>query len=144
MCRVENNQGNDTSLANLGDKITTLNDLGGVYQRQKKKKLALDNYKQALTLSREIGDRGKEATTLKNMGDVYSVSKATRYTKKALEHYEKALNIQKELGIRGQEGLTLSSLGMFYNNLGEKRQALDYFKQALNIYKEVGDRLGRK
>jgi tetratricopeptide (TPR) repeat protein len=142
VCKMQDKQGNDTSLSSLGDQITTLNDLGGVYQKQRKRKMAIDNYKQALTLSREIGDRGKEATTLKNMGDAYSASKTTRYKKKVLEYYTNALNIQKELGIRGQEALTLSSLGTFYNNLGEKSQALDYFKQALNICREVGDRFG--
>lgn len=142
VCKVQDKQGNDTSLSNLGDQITTLNNLGGVYQKQRKKKTALDNYKQALALSKKIGDRGKEATTLKNLGDIYSSYKAPRYKEQALKHYKEALNIQKEQGIRGQEGLTLSSLGVLYNNLGEKGQALEYFKQALNICREVGDRSG--
>ncbi|WP_416242438.1 tetratricopeptide repeat protein, partial [Anabaena cylindrica] len=45
--------------------------IGKVYSDLGEKQKALEYYNQALPLSRAVGDRGEEATTLNNIGSFY-------------------------------------------------------------------------
>ncbi|MEY2911709.1 MAG: Glucose starvation-inducible protein, partial [Cyanobacteriota bacterium] len=56
---------------------------------------ALDFYNQALPIRRAVGDRGGEATTLNNIGRVYSALGAKQ---KALDYYNQALPIFRAVG----------------------------------------------
>jgi tetratricopeptide (TPR) repeat protein len=100
---------------------------------------ALDYYKQALTIMRQVGDRLGEATTLNNIGSVYD---DLGDKQKALEHYNLALPISREFRDRIVEAATLNNIGLVYSSLGEKERALDYYSQALPIQQQVGDRTG--
>jgi CHAT domain-containing protein/uncharacterized protein HemY len=86
-----------------------------------------------------VGDRGGEATTLNNIGRVYS---ALGEKQKALDFYNQALPIRRAVGDRGGEATTLNNIGAVYDALGEKQKALDYYNQALPIRRAVGDRGG--
>ncbi len=129
-----------------------LNNLGRIYsilgQRERAREYfeqalqicrEMDYCEQALSISREIGDHGEEATTLSHLGEVYS---ALGKKKQALDYYEQALQLYKEVGDRSGEGWTLNNLGKVYDGLWQKEEALAYFGQALSIRREVGDRLG--
>jgi CHAT domain-containing protein/Tfp pilus assembly protein PilF len=96
-------------------------------------------YNQALSIRRSVGDRSGEATTLNNIGVVYSdLGEKT----KALEYYNQTLLILRAVGDRLGEVTTLNNIGMVYSDLGKKIKALEYFNQALPIWQAVGDRSG--
>lgn len=100
---------------------------------------ALDYYQQALTVSREVGDRLNEGIVLSNTALIYD--NQGRYAE-ALDYYEQALTILREIGDRTSEGITLSNIGSVYRHLGDSSKALDYYQQALAIHTEIGNRRG--
>ncbi len=103
------------------------------------KQKALEYYSQSLPLLRAVGDRGGEATTLNNIGLVYS---ALGEQQKALEYYSQSLPLKRAVGDRGGEATTLNSIGLVYSELGEKQKALEYYSQSLPLKRAVGDRGG--
>ncbi len=96
-------------------------------------------YEQALPISREVGDRAGEGTTLSNLAGVY---RAIGQPKEALRLYEQALPIIREVGDRAGEGATLNNLALVYRAIGQPKEALRLYEQALPIRREVGDRAG--
>ncbi|WYM02926.1 MAG: CHAT domain-containing tetratricopeptide repeat protein [Gloeotrichia echinulata CP02] len=101
-------------------------------QRQAIKKL-----EEALKLWRQVDDKKWEATTLNNIGSVYS---SLGEKQQALTFYNQALPILRAVGNRSGEATTLNNIGAVYSDLGEKQQALTYYNQALPILRAVGDR----
>ncbi len=100
---------------------------------------AIEYYKQALDISREIGDRRGEEIHLGNLGSAYS---DLGQVEKAIEYHKQALEISREIGDRHGEGADLGNLGLAYSNLGKVEKAIEYHKQALDISREIGDRHG--
>ncbi|MBG1267454.1 CHAT domain-containing protein, partial [Nostoc sp. WHI] len=86
-----------------------------------------------------VGDRTGEATTLNNIGAVYS---ALGEKQKALDFYNQALPLIRAVGDRTGEARTLNNIGKVYDDLGEKQKALDFYNQALPLWRAVGDRTG--
>jgi Tfp pilus assembly protein PilF len=67
----------------------------------------LELYEQALPITREVGDKSGEATTLHNMGTIFiKIGQPT----KALELYEQALPITREVGDKSGEVTTLNNM----------------------------------
>ena len=114
-----------------------LGNLGLAYRDLGETRKAIEYYKQALKIAKEIGDRQNEGIWLGNLGSAYSDLGETR---KAIEYYEQALKIAKEIGDRRREGIWLGNLGSAYSDLGETRKAIEYYEQALKIAKEIEDR----
>src|SRR5215475_9775885 len=100
---------------------------------------ALDDYRQALPICREVGDRAGEAATLTNIGAVYD---GRGDGGSALRHYQQALPICREVGDRAGEAATLTNIGAVYDGRGDGGSALRHYQQALPICREVGDRAG--
>jgi tetratricopeptide (TPR) repeat protein len=100
---------------------------------------AIEYLKQALKISREIGDRLGEGSSLSNLGLAYRNLGEYR---KAIEYHEQSLEIRREIGDRLGEGSSLGNLGNAYFSLGEYRKAVEYYEQTLEISREIGDRLG--
>jgi len=98
---------------------------------------ALDDYRQALPICREVGDRAGEAATLTNIGAVYD---GRGDGGSALRHYQQALPICREVGDRAGEAATLTNIGMVYAQRGDGDSALHHYQQALPILRQVGDR----
>lgn len=71
--------------------------MGAVYDKQKRYVEALDAYKQALEMMRQVGDRSGEATVLSNVGLVFS--RLARF-RDAQDAYHQALAIYRTLGER--------------------------------------------
>ncbi|MCY7324028.1 MAG: tetratricopeptide repeat protein, partial [Phormidesmis sp. CAN_BIN36] len=69
---------------------------------------ALEQYQQALAITREIGDRAVEGSTLVNIGSVY---RSQGQYPQALEQFQQALVITREIGDRAGEGATLNNMG---------------------------------
>ncbi|MBD2158408.1 tetratricopeptide repeat protein [Leptolyngbya sp. FACHB-16] len=123
----EGRQGEARTLTRLGLMSSNL----GQYEQ------ALNYYRQALTVSRELGDRLNEGIVLSNTALVYDDQ--GRYTE-ALDYYEQALTILREIGDRASEGTILNNMGRVHSNLGDASQALNYYQQALSISRETGNR----
>jgi len=115
------------------------NELGSVYDDLGNKQEALRYFGEALSIPKEVGDRGGEGTTLNNLGKVYD---DLGNKQEALRYYGEALSIMREVRDRGREGATLNNLGKVYNALGDTQEALRYYGEALSIRREVGDRGG--
>ncbi|MEG3860510.1 tetratricopeptide repeat protein, partial [Microcoleus sp. herbarium12] len=101
------------------------------------KQKALEYYNQSLPLTRAVGDRDGEATTLNNIGIIYS---DLGEKQKALEYYNQSLPLSRAVGSRDGEATTLNNIGIVYSELGEKQKALEYFSQSLPLSRAVGDR----
>jgi CHAT domain-containing protein/Tfp pilus assembly protein PilF len=108
-----------------------------VYDDLGEKQKALDYYRQALPISRQVGDRFGEATTLNNIGHVYD-DLGERH--KALDYCNQALPIIRQVGDRFGEAAIINNIGHVYDELGEKQKALDYYNEALQITDQVGAR----
>nr|BFE72565.1 hypothetical protein GCM10020092_058660 [Actinoplanes digitatis] len=72
---------------------------------------ALDYYQQALPITREVGDRASEATTLNNIGSVHS---RLGDRQQALTYYQQALPIRQEVGDRAGEATTRYNIAMIH------------------------------
>ena len=116
-----------------------LGNLGLAYSDLDEPRKAIEYHKQALKISKKIGNRYGEGADLGNLGLTYSDLGESR---KAIEYYEQALKIAKEIGDRRNEGTWLGNLGIAYKYLGELRKAIEYYEQALKISKEIEDRYG--
>jgi len=114
-----------------------LGKLGQAYHSLGQMEQAIENYEQALAISREIGDRHNEGALLGGLGNAY---RGLGQVKQAIENYEQALAISREIGDRHNEGTWLGSLGQAYRDLGQVEKAIEYYHQALAISRQIGDR----
>ncbi|XP_022795109.1 tetratricopeptide repeat protein 28-like [Stylophora pistillata] len=92
-----------------------------------------------LVITTEIGDRDGEASSYKNLGDVF---RSLGQYSKAQEYLEKALLIMSEIGHRRGEAYCYGGLGGLFHYLGENDKAKEYFEKALAITAEIGHRDG--
>ena len=90
--------------------------------------------KQALTISREIGDRRGEGIRLGNLGNAY---RDLGRVEQAIKHYQQALAIFREIGDRRGEGNQLGNLGLAYSKQNQPDLARQYLQQALDIFIEI-------
>jgi CHAT domain-containing protein len=100
---------------------------------------AIQKWEEARRLYRAVGDKVREATTLNNMGKVYS---DLGEKQKALDYYSKSLPLWQEMRDKAGEAGTLNNIGRVYDDLGEKQKALDYLNQSLLLSREVKDKTG--
>jgi len=100
---------------------------------------SVEKYHEALDLYRRVGDRGWEAKTLINIGEIYYLFGEIQ---KALEKFNEALLIWQAAGDRNGEAVALNDIGGAYQSMGEMRKALEKFNEALPILQAVGDRRG--
>jgi tetratricopeptide (TPR) repeat protein len=131
---------NERLLGKLDDsrlKSIILNNQGKAYRSLGQAKRAIDYHKQALAISREIGDRHVEGIALGSLGSCY---RDLGQTTLAVEYYKQALAIKCEVRDRRGEGITLGNLGWCYSALGRTARAIEYHEQALAIKREVRDR----
>jgi tetratricopeptide (TPR) repeat protein len=117
------------SLTSLGNAYNSL----GEYQK------AIEFHQQSLAITREIGDRGGEASSYNNLGIVYN---PLGEYQKALEFHQQSLAIKREIGDRGGEATSYNNLGNVYCSLGEYQKAIEFHQQSLAITREIGDRGG--
>ncbi|MEA5537424.1 CHAT domain-containing tetratricopeptide repeat protein, partial [Limnoraphis robusta Tam1] len=90
-------------------------------------------------LTRQVGDKAGEATTLNNIGSVYNAL-GDRQT--ALEFYNQSLPLWQQVGDKAGEAVTLNNIGLVYYALGDSQTALDFYNQSLPLTRQVGDKAG--
>ncbi|NJR15755.1 MAG: CHAT domain-containing protein [Calothrix sp. CSU_2_0] len=101
---------------------------------------ARNKWEQALVLWQKLDDKKKQATTLNNIGRVYS---DLGDKQQALKFYNQSLPLSIEVGNKSGQATTLNNIGFVYDDLGDKQQALKFYNQSLPLAIEVGDKSGQ-
>lgn len=100
-------------------------------------RLALDCYREALALFRQLGEIRDEGTVLNNLGYAfYSLGEPGP----AEESYRRALEIRRETGDRPGEAQALNNLAVLFRGLGEIGAALTFYGEAREILASLDDR----
>lgn len=100
---------------------------------------AIDEFRQALKLWRELNDRYEEGVALYGLAFTYRLS--TDYQKSVSTSLE-GLSLIKELRDPHLEAALLTNLGWSYVYLGDTEQAFDSFSHALTLRHVNGDKQG--
>ena len=100
---------------------------------------AIEQYREALRLMREAGDRRGEAMTLTNIGMAHN---QLNEFQKARDNLDQALNVWQVVGDRHLEAITLILKGGVYYWLAEPQKALDAYDLAVPVMRAVGDQSG--
>ena len=95
----------------------------------------IDFHQQALTISREIGDRHGEGCNLGNLGEAQT--KLGQY-EEALENLKVSLAIFQEIQSPASETKVLKMLADLYHKTDQPTQARGYCEAALQIATELG------
>ena len=110
---------------------------GKFYQRQGKYQKAKDHFMNALSITKEIGDKNGEASSYGNLGIVFLC--LSEYVK-AEEYLQKALQIKKETGDNIGEASCYGNLGSVFQSLRKYVKAEEYHQRALQMIKQLGDK----
>lgn len=119
-----------------GGKAQSLTNAGIMYRIVGDKKRALEYFSEALKLSREIGDKAAQASTLNALGNIYDSSGNQQ---EALSYYNQALIASREVGSRPDEAVALHNIGTIFSIFNEEDKAILFFKESLPIWDEIGD-----
>lgn len=114
-----------------------LNDIGGAYWCLSDFHKAIDHFEKSLEISRKIGDKRHESTSLSNIGLAY---RGLSEFQEAIQYFSQALEIDEELGDKRGQGMDFGNIGDVYVEIGDASTALEYHTEALKIGREVGDR----
>jgi tetratricopeptide (TPR) repeat protein len=85
-------------------------------------------------LSREVGDKTQEATTLSNIGKVYN---SLGDNQQALKFHNQALPLARRIGYKQREATILRNIARAYRKNGNLQQALTNSKAAVDIIKNL-------
>ena len=110
--------------------------LATMYDRQSNYVEARRLSEEALTISKEIGDKDAEASSYESLGIVFQ---SLGEHVKAKEYLEKALAIKKEIGDREGERRYYGNLGNVFASLGQYGKAKEFLEKDLTLRREVGD-----
>jgi tetratricopeptide (TPR) repeat protein len=108
--------------------------IASVYEGLGKSALALSNFKEALKIYREIGDRQDVGTVLINLGGFQH--NRGKY-EDALKLFKESLQIQRDLGNENDQALCLNNIGNSYAFKGDYDDARTYFEQALQLREKI-------
>ena len=90
---------------------------------------------QALGIYGELGDRGRQAEVLNDLGEVLSRSADSH---QARDHHARALAIAREISVPVEEARALEGLGHCLLQDGAPGDAAGHWQQALTIYQRIG------
>ncbi|MFQ5963673.1 MAG: tetratricopeptide repeat protein [Candidatus Scalinduaceae bacterium] len=123
---------------NKSVKLLSLLYHGLAFEKEGRFEMALDVYRQALDLSKEIDDKISEMTILSYIGRSYF---ELAELSKALEFYRQILKASREQKNKNNELVALVDIAQTCFNQNDFQSSLDYSKQALVIAKEIGNKL---
>jgi tetratricopeptide (TPR) repeat protein len=126
-------------LENCGDEVDSIcwANIGSAYSCLGNYPKSIEAHEKSLAISRRMGYRKDEGTTLGNLGVAYA--KLGDYN---LDFYLQQLTIAREIGDLIGEGTVLGNLGITYHNRGEYAQAINLHLQHLTIARENNDSIG--
>ena len=99
---------------------------------------ALETFKQALVIFREINSRGNIGATLNNIGLIYD---KLGQPEEAIVSYKEALINTPSNDLEGT-GNTRYNLAVAYDKINQYQQAFSYYQQALNVRRQLQDKVG--
>lgn len=97
---------------------------------------SLEDFKQALKLFTEIGDRRGQARVHLFKGYIASIGDS----EKAFAQISEALNLFQTVADKSGEGLCLTTLGLYHSQKRRAEQAMEMHRQAGEIFRAIGDR----
>jgi class 3 adenylate cyclase/Tfp pilus assembly protein PilF len=100
---------------------------------------ALENYKKALAIQEEIGDKRGIASSEGNIGLIYYNQGNNPL---AIEYYQKSMEIEEEIGNKQGIAISLNNIGLIYSNQNNYPRALEYYEKALATYEEIDYKRG--
>lgn len=100
-------------------------------------RLAIEKYKEALQLFRDLGDRDSEGHTLSSIAGLHNVLNEYHT---ARDFYTQAISLYHAVSDRAGESRALYGLAFIYRDLGEYQKAAENFDSALSILRILGDR----
>jgi len=113
--------------------------LGHVQSQVGEYEAADPNFRRALDLFRELGDRGNEAVVLNGLAGM--LEKQERFTE-ALAVALDALRMLKAVGHWWTQATLENGVGWLYAHLGQYDQALAHCQRALSLHRDSGHRGG--
>ncbi len=123
-----------TDTTAIFDKANTLNEQGDKFYDEKKYPEALNLYKQAAEITKNINDGNNNyyATSLFNIAWVYY---STEDYMTAIEYFNRVIAVIEEKDLRYAK--CLNSIGVSYENIGDYQNALKYYMQAFENKKNI-------
>jgi CHAT domain-containing protein/tetratricopeptide (TPR) repeat protein len=97
---------------------------------------AIETYRSARELWRQLGDEAAEAGVLLQIGAAW---RFLSDPPKALEALDPALALQKKRGDRAGQAAVLNQMGLVYRGQGQGEKALAAFQEALELRRALGD-----
>ncbi|TDC82016.1 tetratricopeptide repeat protein [Actinomadura sp. 7K507] len=123
-----------TGLDRQHEAISLIN-MANVHRRTGAHETALTNYRKALAIAMELGDRRNQIETLIGIGATFH--NTGRYAE-ALIHHERALTLSRSINERYEETLALRHLGETLTASGRYPAAVDHLRQARSLGAEIG------
>jgi CHAT domain-containing protein len=111
------------------------NDLAYLYFLTGENDQARQHGQAALTIGRDLSDRGVEAEALSILGETFYGSDLAR----ALQLQQESLAIWRELGHQRGQAMSLIALGYYYANSGEPAKALSSSQEGLSLARSAKD-----
>ena len=101
---------------------------------------AIDYYKEAANIWRELGDTNEEGYALSSLGDLY---RDLRQFKESETNLETALNLLRTAGDISGQAYVLNSWGATYRELGsDLSKGFEKYEEAVALRRSIGDRWG--
>lgn len=97
---------------------------------------SLEDFKHALKLFTEIGDRRGQARVHLFKGYIASIGDS----EKAFAQISEALNLFQTVADKSGEGLCFTTLGLYHSQKRRAEQAMEMHRQAGEIFRAIGDR----
>ncbi len=86
---------------------------------------------QGITISKNIKDQKKEATSLNRLGEIERLRGNFNLS---IDYFQEALSIERTIGHKYGIARASSQLCTLYKNIGAYRKALDYGKESLDLF----------
>lgn len=94
-------------------------------------------YKEAISISKQIGDRLSLSQSLIQLG---TINQSRGDLDRSLQYYQQALTLFEEIGDKANIGEILTKVGIVSMLRGDLNKSLQYYQQALVLFEEIGDR----
>lgn len=118
------------------DRAIWINNVATVYRKLGRAGRAIEEYRKALSIYREIGDRRGECDSLNHIGACFA---ELGRDGEALIHHQKALNLSRDLLERFEEAAALRSIGEVHLRAGRHRVAAEQLEASLGLARAIGD-----
>ncbi len=127
------------SSANLANQLLVEADKLRLAATEESRRTAIEKYTTALPLWHNLGDRGKEATTLHWLCSTHN---ALLERQRALSYCEQAATIRRELNDQRGEAESLNLIGTIQLALHGPEPALEPYQRSLALRRTIGDQRG--